>query len=84
MGFEHTTLVVICNDCIGSSKSNYHAITIKTIPIVMGRRTILLIGGKKIYKQISGFFLNNARASLIIIQHNIRTQVLDTISIFIP
>jgi len=44
----------------------------------------LLIGGKKIYKQISGFFLNNARASLIIIQHNIRTQVLDTISIFIP
>jgi len=26
-GFELTTLVVICTDCIGSYKSNYHTIT---------------------------------------------------------
>jgi len=30
MGFELTTLVVIDTECIGSSKSNYHAI--KTVP----------------------------------------------------
>jgi hypothetical protein len=27
VGFEHTTLVVIGTDCIGSCKSNYHIIT---------------------------------------------------------
>jgi hypothetical protein len=32
MGFELTTLVVIDTDCIGSSKSNYHAIKTKTVP----------------------------------------------------
>ena len=26
-GFEHTILVVLCTDCIGSCKSNYHTIT---------------------------------------------------------
>jgi hypothetical protein len=26
-GFEHTTLVVMDTDCIGSCKSNYHTIT---------------------------------------------------------
>ena len=32
MGFEFKTLVVIDTDCIGSSKSNYHAIKTKTVP----------------------------------------------------
>ena len=27
-GFEFTTIVVVCTDCTGSDKSNYHAITI--------------------------------------------------------
>ena len=31
-GFELTTLVVIGTDCIGSCKSNYHAITTTTAP----------------------------------------------------
>jgi hypothetical protein len=31
-GFELTTLVVIGTDCIGSCKSNYHAITTTTVP----------------------------------------------------
>jgi hypothetical protein len=30
--FEHTTLVVICTDCIGSYKLNYHTITTTTAP----------------------------------------------------
>ena len=29
---EHTTLVVIGSDCIGSCKSNYHTITATTAP----------------------------------------------------
>jgi hypothetical protein len=32
VGFELTTLVVICTDCIGSYKSNYHTITTTTVP----------------------------------------------------
>jgi len=32
LGFELTTLVVIGTDCIGSYKSNYHTITITTVP----------------------------------------------------
>jgi hypothetical protein len=31
-GYELTTLVVICTDCIGSFKSNYHTITTMTAP----------------------------------------------------
>ena len=31
-GFERTTLVVIGTDCIGSCKSNYHAITTTRVP----------------------------------------------------
>jgi hypothetical protein len=31
--FELTTSVVICTDCIGSSKSNYHTITATTAPV---------------------------------------------------
>jgi hypothetical protein len=31
-GFELTTLVVICTDCTGSCKSNYHTITTTTAP----------------------------------------------------
>ena len=31
--FELTTSVVICTDCIGSSKSNYHTITTTTAPV---------------------------------------------------
>ena len=31
-GFELTTLVVICTECIGSCKSKYHTITIMTTP----------------------------------------------------
>jgi hypothetical protein len=30
------TLVMICTDCTGSCKSNYHAITTTTTPISMG------------------------------------------------
>ena len=30
-GFELTTLVAICTDCIGSCKSNYHTITTTTV-----------------------------------------------------
>jgi len=30
--FELTTSVVICTDCLGSSKSNYHTITARTAP----------------------------------------------------
>jgi hypothetical protein len=32
VGIELTTLVVICIDCLGSHKLNYHTITIKTAP----------------------------------------------------
>jgi hypothetical protein len=32
VGFELTTLVVICTDYIGSCKSNYHTITTTTAP----------------------------------------------------
>ena len=32
-GFELTTLVVIGTDCIGSHKSNYHAITTTMVPL---------------------------------------------------
>jgi hypothetical protein len=32
MRFELTTSVVIDTDCIGSCKSNYHAITVTTAP----------------------------------------------------
>ena len=32
-GFELATLVMICTDCIGSCKSNYHTITTTTAPI---------------------------------------------------
>ena len=34
VGFELTTLVVICTDCIGSYKSNYHAITTTMPPSI--------------------------------------------------
>jgi hypothetical protein len=33
VGFELTTLVVLGTDCIGSFKSNYHAITTRTDPL---------------------------------------------------
>ena len=33
-GFELTTSVVICNDCIGSYKSNYHFITTTALRVV--------------------------------------------------
>ena len=36
MGFELTTLVVIGTDCIGSCKSNYHAITTMMAPKTNG------------------------------------------------
>jgi hypothetical protein len=32
-GFEFTTLIMICTDCIGSCKSNYHTITTTTTPL---------------------------------------------------
>jgi hypothetical protein len=35
LGFELTTSVVICTDCIGSCKSNYHTITATTAPWCM-------------------------------------------------
>ena len=31
-GFELTTLVAICTDCIGGNKTNYHTITTITAP----------------------------------------------------
>ena len=34
-GFEHTTLVVIDTDCIGSCKSNYHTITTTTSHFIL-------------------------------------------------
>jgi hypothetical protein len=34
-GFELTALVVICTDCIGSNKSNYHMITNITAPWII-------------------------------------------------
>ena len=34
-GFEHTTLVVIDTDCIGSCKSNYHTITTMTSHFIL-------------------------------------------------
>ena len=34
VGFELTTLVVLGTDCIGSFKSNYHAITTRTDPLL--------------------------------------------------
>ena len=33
LGFELTTLVVTCTDCIGSYKSSYHTITTTAVPI---------------------------------------------------
>jgi len=33
LGFDLTMLMVLCTDCIGSSKSNYHTITTMTAPI---------------------------------------------------
>jgi hypothetical protein len=44
MGFELTTLVVICTDCTASCKSNYHTITITTAPY-----EIMEIRDEKIY-----------------------------------
>jgi hypothetical protein len=38
-GFELTTLVVICTDCIGSYRSNYHTITTTTPPILFVTRS---------------------------------------------
>jgi hypothetical protein len=32
VGFKLTTSVVICTDCTGSCKSNYHTITARTAP----------------------------------------------------
>ena len=40
-GFEHTTLVVIVTDCIGSYKSNYHTIT--TAPHLLKMVAAILI-----------------------------------------
>jgi hypothetical protein len=34
-GFKFTTLVVICTDCTGSSKSNYHTITTTAAPWII-------------------------------------------------
>jgi hypothetical protein len=34
-GFQLTTLVVICTDCISSCKSTYHTITTTTAPILL-------------------------------------------------
>ena len=53
VGFELTTLVVICTDCIGSCKSNYH--TSMTTTARNGQRK----GGKT----------NNGHRKLIIEQH---------------
>jgi hypothetical protein len=36
-GFENTTLVMMGTDCIGSCKSNYHAITTTTFPVYYKR-----------------------------------------------
>jgi hypothetical protein len=49
MGFELTTLVVICTDCIGSCKSNYHKIATMTAP---GVHSIW----SKIYNDLTGIF----------------------------
>ena len=38
-GFELKTLLVICTDCIGRSKSNYHTITTTAVPSVHGTIT---------------------------------------------
>ena len=38
VGFELTTLVAICTDCIGSCKSNYHTITATAAPIFLYSR----------------------------------------------
>ena len=35
VGFELTTLVLIGTDCIGSYKSNYHAIMTTTTPLTI-------------------------------------------------
>ena len=51
MGFELTTLVVICTDCVGSCKSNYHTTT-TTIPFVP-IETILNHGKENIRKVIN-------------------------------
>ena len=40
MGFELTTLVVICTDCTGSCKSNYHTITTTTVPGLLWEHNI--------------------------------------------
>jgi hypothetical protein len=37
VGFEHTTLLVICTDYIGSYKSNYHRITTTITPWVFSQ-----------------------------------------------
>jgi len=39
--FELTTVVVICTDCIGSCKSNYHTITTMTAPMPKGDESSL-------------------------------------------
>ena len=43
MGFEHTTLVVKGTDCIGSCKSNYHAITTTTALRMLRNKIISLL-----------------------------------------
>jgi hypothetical protein len=35
-GLEHTNLVVICTDCTGRCKSNYHTITTTMAPFLIG------------------------------------------------
>ena len=42
-GFELTTLVVICTDCIGSCKSNYHTITTTTAPWTHFKLQVMLV-----------------------------------------
>ena len=42
-GFELTTLVVICTDCIGSCKSNYHAMTATATPLYYGYQCLRIV-----------------------------------------
>jgi hypothetical protein len=50
-GIESTTLVVTGTDCTGSCKSNYHTITTKTAPELIGKtsqiRQIKVVNEKK-------------------------------------
>jgi hypothetical protein len=63
-GFEITSLVVICADCIGSYKFNYHMVTITSAPVIQ-EKILVILDNLGWYCDVTNMFIRQRQIQIV-------------------